>query len=259
VLDLDVTAGSLADLGDHQFAVSTDEATSRNWRLGTKVPFAFLDGTTEEFTVGALYGTSDVLGSTVMRRAEWSAHGVQDRDAAVLIGLRDGVSMADGRVTAERVAQPYPGAEVQDRDQYVASVGEEINQALTLVYVMLVLAIVIALMGIANTLALSIHERTRELGLLRAVGQTRRQVRAMVRGESVIIALFGTLSGVGLGLFLGWSLVKAAASEGIGTFSAAPVHLAVVTLVGGFAGVLAARRPARKAARLDILTAIATD
>jgi putative ABC transport system permease protein len=157
------------------------------------------------------------------------------------------------------VTRPIAGLEVQDRDQYIAQVGGEVNQMLMLIYVMLVLAIVIALMGIANTLSLSLHERVRELGLLRAVGQTRRQVRAMVRGESVIIALFGTLLGLGLGVFLGWALVQAASSEGIGTFSAAPLQLVAVAVVGGLAGILAARRPARRAARLDVLTAIAAD
>jgi putative ABC transport system permease protein len=259
VLNLDVVGGSVEGLGDHQLAVSSERATERGWALGTRVPVAFLDGTSEDFTVGAVFDQSDVLGGLVMRRAEWAPHGVQDRDEVVLLKLRDGVPMADGRAVVERVTKPYAGAQVQDVDQYVASVGAEINQALMLVYVMLVLAIVIALMGIANTLSLSIHERVRELGLLRAVGQTRRQVRSMVRGESVIIALFGTLSGVGLGLFLGWALVRAASSEGIGTFSAAPVQLLVVALVGGVAGVVAARRPARRASRLDVLTAIAAD
>src|SRR5690606_40378451 len=96
------------------------------------------------------------------------------------------------------------------------------------VYAMLALAILIALMGIANTLSLSIHERTRELGLLRAVGQTRRQLRAMVRGEAVTVALFGTLCGLGLGLFLGWAMVEALADEGFTSFALPTGQLAVI-------------------------------
>jgi putative ABC transport system permease protein len=109
--------------------------------------------------------------------------------------------------------------------------------------------------GIATTLSLSIHERTRELGLLRAVGQTRRQTRAMVRGEALIVSVFGTVGGLGLGVFLGWALVSALASEGLGSFAAPVLPLAVMLALGASAGVLAAIRPARRAARMDVVSA----
>jgi putative ABC transport system permease protein len=136
-----------------------------------------------------------------------------------------------------------------------------VDMMLTIIYALLALAIIIALMGIANTLSLSIHERTRELGLLRAVGETRAQVRSMVRWESVVIATFGAVGGIGLGIFLGWALVQGvgAASGGLGVFALPVGRLAVVLVVGGVAGVLAGLRPARRAARLDVLRAIATE
>ena len=134
-----------------------------------------------------------------------------------------------------------------------------VNQILGLVYVLLFLAIVIALMGIGNTLSLSIFERTRELGLLRAVGETRPQLRSMVRWESVIVALFGTLGGVALGTVCGWALVTAASSSGFAKFALPVFSLIVVLLLGALAGVLAGIRPARRAARLDVLRAIATE
>jgi putative ABC transport system permease protein len=123
----------------------------------------------------------------------------------------------------------------------------------------LLLAIVIAVMGIANTLSLSIHERTRELGLLRAVGQTRRETRTMVRGEALTIGLTGTVGGLALGLFLGWALVSALASEGFGSFAVPKLTMVVVLALGALVGVLAAVRPARRAASLDVLAAIATE
>jgi putative ABC transport system permease protein len=114
-------------------------------------------------------------------------------------------------------------------------------------------------LGIANTLALSIHERTRELGLLRAVGQSRSQLRSTVRWESVIISIFGTLGGVGLGTFLGWGVMRALkVSEGFVTFALPTASLVVILVLAMLAGVVAAVRPARRAARLDILSAIAT-
>jgi putative ABC transport system permease protein len=122
---------------------------------------------------------------------------------------------------------------------------------------MLALAIGIALMGIGNTLSLAIHERVRELGLLRAVGQDRRQVRAMVRWESAVIAGFGTLAGAALGLVLGWAVVRAMATDAFPTVVSVPgVRLALVLVTAAGAGVLAAVRPARRAARLDVLDAL---
>ena len=122
------------------------------------------------------------------------------------------------------------------------------------------MSVVIALIGIANTLSLSLHERTRELGLLRAVGQSRRALRATVRWESVIIAIFGTLGGLALGTFMCWGLLRAiAVSEGFGEFAPSYPTLAIVLGVAVVAGVLAAWRPARRAAKLDVLDAISTD
>ncbi len=126
---------------------------------------------------------------------------------------------------------------------------------------LLFLAIIIALMGIANTLSLSVYERTRELGLLRAVGQSRKQLRAMVRWESVIIAVFGTVGGIMIGLFLGWGLLEVtSASEDIPAPYTVPFgQLLAVLIVGGVVGILAGWMPARRAAKLDILDAIATE
>jgi putative ABC transport system permease protein len=169
------------------------------------------------------------------------------------------VPIEAGEAAVQRVADRFGAPDVQTNQEFTQSIAGEINQLLTVIYVLLILAIVIALMGIANTLSLSIHERTRELGLLRAVGQTRAQTRAMVRWESVIVALFGTIGGVGLGLFLGWALVSALASDGFGSFAVPKTPLAVVLALGALVGVLAAVRPAHRAARMDVLSAIATE
>jgi putative ABC transport system permease protein len=132
-----------------------------------------------------------------------------------------------------------------------------VNTILGLVYVMLALAILIALMGVANTLSLSIHERTRELGLLRALGQTRAQARGMIRWESVIVAAFGTVGGVLLGTFLGWAVVRSSSSATLGVFSAPPAQLVLFLVLGVLTGIAAGIRPARRAARMNALTAIA--
>jgi putative ABC transport system permease protein len=263
VLDLDVTAGSVQSLGAQQLAVSDRVADDEDWKRGSRVPVTFSDGTTTEFTVGAVYDARDIAGNYIVPREAWTPHAVQDIDNTVLIGLENGVPLETGRRAVERTAESYNAPDVEDREQYADSVGEFVNMMLGIVYVLLALAILIALMGIANTLSLSVYERTRELGLLRAIGESRRQLRSMIRWESVIIAVFGTIGGLGLGLFLGWALVKAA-SEGTGdmiapTFSAPVGQLAVVLVVGAIAGVLAGLRPARRAAKLPVLQAVATE
>ena len=160
---------------------------------------------------------------------DWAPHADQLGDVVVLVDLADGVSEADGLAAVNTVTARNAAPDAQTRSEYIDSLGSEIDQMLYFVYGMLGLAVLIALMGIANTLSLSIHERTRELGLLRAVGQTRSEVRSTVRWESVIVAIFGTLGGIGLGVFLGWGLMRAlVAQEGFGTFAAPVNSLAVV-------------------------------
>ncbi|MEV5086269.1 ABC transporter permease, partial [Streptomyces sp. NPDC056159] len=206
-------------------------------------------------------GRSELAGDYVVSRSAWAPHRTQDSDRLVAVSLRPGVSAEAGKAAVERVAARYGDPQVQTRDEYAQSSAAGIDMMLTLVYALLALAVFIALLGIANTLTLAIHERTRELGLLRAVGQTRSQLRAMVRWESVLVAAFGTAGGLALGAFLGWVLVKASDGES-GTafaFAVPPAQLLVVALVGIAAGGLAGLRPARRAARLDVLRAIATE
>jgi putative ABC transport system permease protein len=175
-------------------------------------------------------------------------------DNTVLIRLDAGADPSAAKAAVERAAQPYGAPDVQDRQEYIDSQTAMIGTALALVYVMLALAIVIALMGIANTLSLSTHERTRELGLLRAVGQTQRQLRAMVRWESFIVAAFGSVCGAAIGLLGGWALAQAVTGG-----AAVPAQVVAVLILGALVGILAGIRPARRAARLDVLKAIAAD
>jgi putative ABC transport system permease protein len=250
--------GSMAALGTDGLAVSRTEAAAHGWHLGSTVPVTFADGTAG-FTVRALYEGGGVAGDYLMTRQAWAPHRVQDSDTLVAVALRAGVSPAEGRAAVERVAAGFGGPQVQDRAAYAASAAGGVDIMLSVVYALLALAVLIALLGIANTLTLAVHERTRELGLLRAVGQTRGQLRSMVRWESVLVAAFGTVGGLGLGAFLGWALVRASDSAGNGSFALPAGRLAVVLLVGLVAGAVAGLRPAARAARLDVLRAIAVD
>ncbi|MFF0013757.1 ABC transporter permease [Streptomyces sp. NPDC005374] len=259
--DLGKVRGSLNDLGPDGIAITEKEADKQHLAPGDTARLTFTDGTSRTFTVRALYGQSELAGEYVITRAAWAPHRTQDSDTLVAVSFKDGVSTAAGKAAVKKVAAQYGKPEVQTRDEYAQSSAGGIDMMLTLVYALLALAVLIALLGIANTLTLAIHERTRELGLLRAVGQTRSQLRAMVRWESVLVAAFGTVGGLALGAFLGWVLVEASdgASDSTFAFAMPPLQLAVVASVGLAAGALAGLRPARRAARLDVLRAIATE
>jgi putative ABC transport system permease protein len=261
IVDLDVEQGSLDDVGAGSLAVSASSAESNGWRVGDTVPVTFADGRTEELAIGATYGVDDLVGGYLMPRDVWTPHAVQDQDAMVFVEAAEGTSVADAKAAVTEVADRFGGPNVEDREEFTATMTTGVDLMLGVVYALLALAIVIALMGIANTLSLAIHERTRELGLLRAVGQTRRQVRTMVRWESVVVAVFGAVGGIALGVFLGWAMVQAVgtASGGLGTFALPVTSLAIVLVAGAIAGVIAGLRPARRAARLDVLAAIATE
>ncbi|MFI7343476.1 ABC transporter permease [Streptomyces sp. NPDC050085] len=259
--DLGTVQGSMNDLGANGIAITRGEADKQHLKVGDTAELAFTDGKKEPFTVRAVYGRSELAGDYVVSREAWAPHRTQDADTLVSVTFKDGVGAADGKKAVEKVAQAYGNPDVQTRDEYAQSSAGGIDMMLTLVYALLALAVLIALLGIANTLTLAVHERTRELGLLRAVGQTRGQLRAMVRWESVLVAAFGTTGGLVLGGFLGWVLVKASdgASDSAFAFALPPLQLVVVALVGLAAGALAGLRPARRAARLDVLRAIATE
>ena len=163
------------------------------------------------------------------------------------------------RAGIEGVLKQFPNGKLQDRAQFKAAQAKQIQQVLNLIYALLLMAIIIAVFGIGNTLALSILERTHEIGLLRAVGMTRAQVRSTVRWEAVIIALFGTFLGLLVGVFFGWVLVQALKDQGISQLALPAGPLVVLVILGALVGSLAAWLPARRAAKLDILQAVTTE
>ena len=260
VLNLHTTAGSVSGLGPGQIAVSSIQATDRGWQLGTPVSLVLPDGTTNQVTVGAIYTSRNLVGDYVLPLSRWAPHTAQLTASAIFVKLAPAAHQAAVQAAVTRAAAGYGKLTVADRASFVANAGKAVSTVLAIVYALLVLAIVIAVSGITNTLSLSVYERTREIGLLRAVGQTRAQLRSMVRLESVLVAAFGTAGGLALGGFLGWALAEAGArSSGLTQPSFPAAQLILIAVLGGLAGVIAAIRPARRAARLPLLAAIAAD
>jgi putative ABC transport system permease protein len=252
--DLDGVAGSFARIEDNGIAVSKRKADANHWKLGSVIPVTFVKTGKVPLTVRYIY-KANTFGDYFISLKTYEKNFTDQLDFLILAKLKPGVSAEQGRKAIEPLLKPYPIAKLKDNAQYKAD-QKQVNQVLNLFYVLLFLAVIIALIGIANTMTLSIHERTKELGLLRAVGESRRQTRSMIRWEAVIIALLGVLLGIVIALFFGWAVIKALQDEGFSKFSPALMQLVAIVVIGGFASVLAALLPARRAARLNVLDAI---
>ena len=258
VVDVKVRRGEPADLGASQIAVYEETAAAKGLDIGDRVPVRFKDTGLQQLEIALVYGEDRLAGEWFLGKDAYEANFANRLDWQVYVKKADGTSIREAREAVAAAAEAYPGVEVMDRDEFGAQMAEPFDQMLALVYALLGLAILIALLGIGNTLALSIMERTRELGLLRAVGMTRSQLRSTIRWESVVIAVQGTLLGLLIGLFLGWAMIRALEDEGIEVFRVPVGSLAVVVVLGALAGMLAAVLPGRRAARLDVLRAVAT-
>ena len=260
--DLEVTSGSLAAVTPGHVAVSSSAATDRNLALGDTVAVTFARTGTVDLIVAAVF--DEVVpgpGGTswITDLATYEANVTDQYDRQVFVMAGETVDAATSRAAIDDVLTDWPNGELQDQAQFKETITSEINSLLNLIYGLLALAVIIALIGIANTLALSVHERTRELGLLRAVGMTRRQVRTLVRWESVMIAVFGTGLGLLLALAGSWAIIQTVADEGITQVVVPWIRINVIVGCAIVAGVVAALGPARRAARLDILRAVASE
>ncbi|HEY8502463.1 MAG TPA: ABC transporter permease, partial [Solirubrobacterales bacterium] len=248
---------ALRDLGDGEAITSDDFASSRDLDRGDSFQLLTQTGARPRLRlVGEFDSKLGVLGSVLVTQA------VMARDFDQTQDLFDFVKVEEG-ADAERVQElltkgveaAFPVAEVLNQQELKESREDQINQLVMLVYALLVFAIVISLFGIANTLALSIHERTRELGMLRAIGMSRRQVRTMIRYEAVITALIGAILGMVLGIIFAALIAQPLKDEGF-TLSYPIGSLLLLLVFAALAGVLAAILPARRASRLDVLQSL---
>jgi putative ABC transport system permease protein len=259
VFDIEAIEGAVEDIGPGEVSVERSEAEAHDLTVGSTVVLRFARTGDVPLTVVGLHEpTMDSGYPYLVDLTTYDANVTDVYDQKIFVGTADSVDAATSRAALEGVLSTYPNAELQDQAQFKQSITENIDRMLNLIYGLLALAVVIALIGIANTLALSIHERRREIGLLRAVGMTRSQVRRTVRWEAVLIALLGTALGALLAVGGAWGIVKALADENITTFAIPGVQLVVITLLAGSAGIAAAVGPARRAAKLDVLDAIST-
>jgi putative ABC transport system permease protein len=262
VLDLEWTQGSdatLGRLGEYDAAVTQDFADEHDLAVGDNLPFLTPRGDQVSYRVAGTYEVDvGLVGAVIATNGslerQWDARDI----AFAMVAGRAGADPGAIKRAEEAALADFPTAKPQTIQDFKDEQNEQVNVLLGLVFALLSLSVIVALLGIVNTLALSVHERTRELGMLRAVGMSRRQVRRMVRGESVITAVIGALLGIVLGIAFAAIVSRPLAAEGF-VFELPIATLVVVALLAALAGVLAAIPPARRAARVDVLRAVTTE
>ncbi|MFI5677591.1 ABC transporter permease [Streptomyces cellulosae] len=251
-----------AALAAGRIAMDRDFARDHDARVGSTVPVEFQGGRTTRLTVGALtdqdsaegFGTEGGLYFGLATLEKFAPAG---QDSALYVNAASGTSDDELRTALERTLDPYPQVQVRDLADYKKLIHDQIAVLLYLVYALLGLAIVIAVLGVVNTLALSVVERTREIGLLRAIGLARRQLRRMIRLESVVIAVFGAVLGLALGLVWGVCIQQVLALQSLTAFAVPWTTIVAVVVGSAVVGVVAALLPALRASRMNVLAAIA--
>lgn len=250
----EVQSGRVADLAGGGLMLQADAAEDLEVAVGDTVTMEFPLTGVEQVPVVATF-TGEGLSSYLISNDSFEQRFSQKLDFMLFVNLAPTTDVAAGRAAVERVLEPYPNVELSDQAEFIENQKAQIDILLTVINALLLLAILIALLGIANTLALSIFERKRELGLLRAVGMTRRQVRRMIRWEAVITALYGALLGLVLGIVLGWAVVRALSDEGL-SFGFPFQLLTTYVIAAAIGGILASVWPSFRGARTNLLEAI---
>jgi putative ABC transport system permease protein len=253
-VNLQMTSGSAAALARGEMLIDTTTAKDKHLAVGDTVPARFALTGPATLRVGGIYQANALVGSYLVSSVFFLSHYPAQPPGGLLLDT-NGNAAADNAVTAALAR--YPNVQVQTRAQYEQAQVGTINNIINLVYVLLALAVLIALIGIVNTIVLSVFERTREIGLLRAVGMRRRQVKTMIRSEAVILAVFGAIIGIIIGTGMGVALVSSLRNQGIDQTVVPVWNLVLFLVIAAVLGLIAATWPARRAAKLDVLAAIA--
>lgn len=261
LINFDVTAGDMSAVGDG-VAVHVDPAKDLGLKLGDTVELLWQNGERTQLPVKAIFKDNSVLNANWMvslTTLESRSATVQPVDQFVAAKLKRGSDPAAAKVAIDKIAGTFPQIKVEDQAQFRNSQRAQIDQLQAIVFIMLGLSAVIALLGIVNTLALSVFERTRELGLLRAVGMGRRQLRRIIRWEAVVVAVFGGLLGIAIGTPLGAAISSAMPKSFISTVAVPWGTLVIMLVLAMVAGLVAAVLPAWRAGRMNVLDAIASE
>jgi putative ABC transport system permease protein len=256
---LKVTSGSLNALDSGQVLVARTVAKKQGWHVGSQLTGAVGTLKGQSLTVGGIYEDTQVLGGQLIvpdALYQKAVPAAFQGDIFVYVKAKPGADLVALRKELNTVVKPFLVVSVQDGKEFTDSQASSVNSLLSIIYALLALSVLIAVLGIINTLALSVFERTREIGLLRAIGMSRRKLRRMITIESVSTAVFGAVLGAVLGLALGIAVQHGLRSQGLNTLAIPYLPLLIVLIASALAGMVAAVLPAWRAARLDVLKAI---
>lgn len=256
VLRVQMVTGTVDAMARGEVLIDNTVAKNDHFKVGQILPMGFAATGVQAITIGGTYETNQFLGNYTISNQLLAANVTQSVDQAVALKTTGVTPETTAALTA--AVKPYGNVEVKTAAQFKSDQKKQLNTILSIVYALLGLSIIIALVGVVNTLALSVMERTREIGLLRAVGMQRRQVKRMIRGEAVVVSLIGAVLGLVLGIGLGAAVVSALSASFITTLAIPTGTVIVVLILAAIFGVGAAIWPARRAAKLDVLQAIYT-
>ncbi|MGW7612621.1 ABC transporter permease [Streptomyces sp. NPDC054766] len=256
--DLAVTDGSFR-VGGTRVVVDSDIAKAHGWKAGSDFQVSYEDGRKERLTVAGVYEANEVIRGIILDNATLSPHQRDAADMQVMVKTAGGASAAT-KDRLEKALGDNPAVKVQDRQDISNDIAKMFTLMLNMLYGLLAMAVIVAVLGVINTLAMSVFERSQEIGMLRAIGLDRKGIKRMVRLESLVISLFGGVLGIGLGVFFGWAAGELLGSR-MSTYELVLPwgRMAVFLLLAAAVGVLAALWPARRAARLNMLTAIKSE
>jgi putative ABC transport system permease protein len=257
-LNIQVIAGAFAGLTDHSIFMDANAFKSGDYKVNQTVSLK-LQGGTQQLTIAGTFAANSMPASYLVTLDTLDKGSVAPQDYYLFIALAPGASQSAVRTDIDKVLAGVPTVTLKNQQEFIDEQRAQINIFLYIIYALLGLAIIIAIMGIVNTLALSVIERTREVGLLRAVGLSRRQLKRMVRLESVVIALLGTVLGLVLGIVFGIAIQRALRDDGIDVLTIPWGQLLIFVIAAVIFGILAAALPARRASKLNVLNAITTE
>jgi putative ABC transport system permease protein len=257
--DIGLINASYNSLDKDGIFISESLAERENLAVGSVISVVLADAKERKLIVRALYEHNDLAGNRVISRETFAGTTVSSFDFGVYVDLEDGADSTAVRAALQKAVDEYGQGKLLSRDEYIDEQAGQVNQLLGLIYGLLFLSVIIAIVGIIITLLLSVFERQRELGLLRAVGMTRKQVRTTVRWESVITSLLGAVTGIILGIGLGWVIVFALKDQGLSSFQIPVGTTIFIMVMSFFVGIIAAIYPAWRATKVDILSALNTN
>jgi len=256
LLNVQMVDGSISALAHNEVLLDNAVAQNAHLKVGDVLPMGFTQTGIKQVIIGGTYKTNQFLDHYVISTALLAQNVATRQDEAIIV--KTTTSGPAQQTALQSALKTFPQLSVKTGAEFKADQKKQIDSLLAIVYVLLALSILIALIGVVNTLALSVLERTHEIGLLRAIGMQRRQVRRMIRDEAIVVSLIGSLLGLTLGIGLGAAIVHAVRNSGIDQLAIPWTTIIVVLIATTIFGIFAAIFPARRAAKLDILRAVNT-